>query len=125
MKEKRRAIRVLTLVFAIAMLNLGDLFMTLQYRDINMMVESNTVAAGLVYHSSPWPLIFYKIGSVGFALSVFVQLRKKKLVEVVAFSMVIIFSILIFVWQNYMDAIDDISNDKDGGHSMIQQMKGE
>lgn len=110
MKEKRRAIRVITLVFAIALLNLGDLFMTLQYRKINMMVESNAVAANFVYHPNPWPLIFYKIGCVGFACFVFIQLRKKKIIEIVAFSMVIVFSILILIWQGYMDAIDDITN---------------
>lgn len=126
MKEKRRAIRVVALVFAIALLNLGDLFMTLQYREINMMVESNVVAAQFVYHPSPWPLIFYKVGSVGFACFVFIQLRKKKLVEIVAFSMVILFSLLILVWQGYMDAIDDITSGSNNAHETykaIQHMK--
>lgn len=126
MKEKRRAIRVVALVIAIALLNLGDLFMTLQYREINMMVEGNSVAAKLVYYPSPWPLIFYKVGSVGFACFIFIQLREKKLVEIVAFSMVILFSLLILVWQGYMDAIDEItsgSNDIHETYRAIQQMK--
>lgn len=122
MKEKRRAIRVVALVIAIALLNLGDLFMTLQYREIDMMVESNSVAAKLVYHPSPWPLIFYKIGSVGFACFIFIQLREKKLVEVVAFSMVIIFSLLILVWQSYINTINEIAN-SGYGEAAIQQMK--
>lgn len=123
MKEKRRAIRVVALVFAIALLNLGDLFMTLQYRKINMMIESNVVAANLVYHPNPWPLIFYKFGCVGSACFIFIQLRKKKLVEIVAFSMVIIFSLLILIWQSYMNAIDGISNSGYNLNETIKQMK--
>jgi hypothetical protein len=106
--EDRRAFRVLWIVFALALFNLGDLLMTLEYRHVNLMVEDNSVAAKLVYHPNPWPLIIYKVCFVTIALSIFVQLRRKLLVEIAGICMLIMFVSLTIMWYGYMDAIDDM-----------------
>ena len=82
--------------------------MTLEYRHVNLMVEDNSLAAALVYNPSPWPLIIYKCSFVIIALSIFIQLRKRLLVEVVTILMLIMFTCLTVVWYGYMDAIDDL-----------------
>ena len=103
--KKRRSFRVFTAIFAIVLFHISDLYMTLQYRGLNLMIESNQIARVVIYEVSPLPLIFYKTVLTLIGCSLLIRYKDRISAEIACWFILSILIIVIAKWTLYMDAI--------------------
>jgi hypothetical protein len=98
---KTRAARVCWLIFAIAVLSIADLHMTLVHLTSIGMSEGNPIARLVMSTNSPGMLIAWKMTSVGAACLAFYAGRKKLVGEVAAWFCCAVLVWLTLRWGEY------------------------
>ncbi len=96
-----RQVRVCWLVFAIAVLSLADLHMTLEHLTSIGMGEANPIARLIMSANSPAALIAWKLTSVIAACLAFYAGRRKLVGEAAAWFCCLVLIWLIFRWDAY------------------------
>lgn len=96
-----RPARVCWLVFAIAVLSLADLHMTLEHLTTIGMGEANPIARLIMSTNSPAALIAWKLTSVAAACLAFYAGRRRPVGEVAAWFCCLVLIWLIFRWGAY------------------------
>ncbi len=101
--ERRRSARVLTLVAAIALMSVGDLYMTMVHLRGAGMVEMNPFARLVIQYQAPWVLIAWKLGTSGLAAGILAACRKKRVAELAAIACCVVMTALTVQWIRYSD----------------------
>jgi hypothetical protein len=94
--------RVAVLVAMIAVVSLGDLYMTLTYLNNGGMAEGNPVARWVMSLGCPWLLTVWKIGMVIFTCTVLFVFKKRGTTEVAAWVCCIAMAWLSVQWSVYV-----------------------
>lgn len=105
-----RCRRVCLLVFAIAMLSLGDLLVTWTFLNSFGMQESNPFAAFIIRQQSPMALVLFKIGSLCACVSTILVVRHQRQGEIAAWIAVSILVLLTVRWSIYTSEMSDFNN---------------
>lgn len=103
---QRRTIRILSLLIAILIFNIGDLVMTLAYKESGMMIENNVVAAGIVHNDSVAALILFKSSLIFIGFAILWTCRKQTSSEIGCWLMLAVLTLLTLKWSEYIDAIN-------------------
>lgn len=105
--ERRRARRVAVLLVAAVLLSLGDLYITLSHVYHTGMIESNPMAAPIVYSGSVLSVVLFKLGTVGISAGLLLMMRRHVAAELGAWAIVAILTLLTLHWSNYNDMVAD------------------
>lgn len=99
--------RVILLLWAIVVLSLADLFVTLTHLQSIGMVEANPVAAFLIRSTgSPWALILFKAGTVAVCVMLLYRVRNHRQGELAAWLALVILVGVSVMWHYYSEASD-------------------
>ncbi len=94
--------RVAVLVAMVAVVSLGDLYMTLTYLSNGGMAEGNPVARWVMSLGCPWLLAAWKMGMVLFTCTVLFVFKKRGTTEVAAWVCCIAMAWLCVQWSVYV-----------------------
>ncbi len=97
----RRSVRVLTLLVAILLFNLADLWLTATHITGVGLAEANPVARLVMVHGGLLGLAAYKVGLVSFGLLVLAALRHDRRAELCAWGVAIVMALLMAQWRHY------------------------
>lgn len=106
-----RGKRVAILLSAIALLSLGDLYMTLSYATSGGMFESNPVARFVMSFGSPALVATWKLGSLLLACTILYWARRTRYAEVGTWACTLFLAWLTCHWIAYMDQFHEIESD--------------
>ncbi|MGE3108710.1 MAG: DUF5658 family protein [Phycisphaerales bacterium] len=104
-----RPTRVITLIAAIALLSLADLYVTLLYLHSGGMGEANPLARWLIGFNMPALLVVWKIATVGLASGILFAFRRQRLGELGAWACCLILVWLTLRWQYYHAEVPDLT----------------
>lgn len=104
-EERRRTIRVGTLVVASALLGLGDLDMTLSFVTSIGMSEANPLARAFMSYGSTWPVVLFKLATMALGLGVLWRLRKHRIAEAAGWMILAVMVALTVHWLAYSSAV--------------------
>ncbi len=119
---RARCRRVFLLVFLIAALSLGDLWVTWTMLHSMGMEEVNPVAAFIIRHQSPLGLVLFKTGSVLACVSIILVVRHRRQGEVAAWVASIILVLLTVRWSTYTSEVADFNSTVTIGEAQRSQM---
>ena len=103
--HKRRGFRVVTVILAIVLFNIADLLITLEYRKLNLLIESNEVARLVVYDISPAPMILYKIIVTFIGCGLLIKFKNRISSEIACWFILSVLVLVIAKWSLYIEAI--------------------
>lgn len=106
-----RGKRVAILLAAIALLSLGDLYMTLAYATSVGMFESNPLARFVMSFGSPALVATWKLGSLLLACTIFYWARRSRYAEMGVWGCTLLLCWLTCHWGAYVDQIHEIEGD--------------
>jgi hypothetical protein len=106
---RRRAIRVLTLTFAVMLLSFGDLYMTLTHLKAAGMAEGNPIARYVIGFNSPELLAAWKTCSIGLACLVFIAARTRRTAEIACWFCTVVLLCLTCRWLAYSAELDTLT----------------
>lgn len=99
--DRRRSLRVLTLIAAIVLMSLGDLYMTLEHLSTVGMGEANPIARFVIGYNSPALLAVWKLASVSLACLIFARFRTRWTAEAACWLCTLVLVGLTVMWINY------------------------
>lgn len=100
---RRRAIRVVCLTFAMVLMSLADLQITMMYLRTVGMGEGNPVARFVMGHGSPALLVVWKCASVSLTALVFVRYRDRRFTEGACWFACLVLVWLLMQWTTYAE----------------------
>jgi uncharacterized protein DUF5658 len=101
--------RVLGLLFAVVILSLADLYMTLVHLLHFGLLEGNPIARNIMEHGSPAALILWKCVTVGLAVGIMAWARKRWAAEAGAAFCCLVLTWLTVQWVAYNDQISRLT----------------
>ncbi|MBY0262667.1 MAG: DUF5658 family protein [Phycisphaerales bacterium] len=107
--ERRRSLRVLTLLTAIVFMSLGDLYMTLVHLSTIGMGEANPIARYVIGFNSPALLAVWKLSSVLLACLIFAKFRTRVSTEAACWLCTGVLVVLTLMWINYSAEITTLT----------------
>jgi hypothetical protein len=96
------------LLCIVVALSLADLYMTLEMLTGVGFAEENPVARAIIALGSPALLAAWKLGTVGFAVWLFIKLRRHAAAEVGCWAGLLIMAGVMFHWHLYVGQTDTI-----------------
>lgn len=102
-------------MLAILAFHIGDLLMTLFYRDSGLMLEGNIVAAELVYGESTAAVILFKASMLFVAFVIFWSCRRRITTELACWLILLVMTALTIKWTLYIDAAYELHSYLSGG----------
>jgi hypothetical protein len=102
---RRRPIRVICLVTAVALMSLADLYITIIYLRTVGMGEANPIARYVMEHGSQNMLILWKCASVSLACIIFVKYRSRAIAEAASWFAFAVLIWLLIRWIGYADEV--------------------
>lgn len=106
-----RSRRVLVILAGVALMSLGDLYMTLQYLLQFGMLEANPLARGMIQHGSPWLLGAWKLSTLVLAIGLLAFARRRISAELGALFCCGVMAWLTLRWINYSDQVSKVTHD--------------
>lgn len=106
---RSRPTRVITLIAAIAMLSMADLYITLLYLHSGGMGEANPLARWLIGFNVPAVLVVWKIATVIIAGSILFCYRRERLGELGAWACCLILVWLTLRWDTYHSEVPELT----------------
>ncbi len=100
-QERRRALRVYTLMAAIVLMSAADLYMTLTHLSGVGMGEANPIARWVMSYGSPWLLGVWKFGCIGLACLIFTIARYRRSGEIACWTCLAVLTALTVHWIAY------------------------
>ncbi len=97
------------LVFAIVVLSIADLYLTLTFLLSTGMVEANPVARLVIEQGSPWVLGVWKLALVLLPAAIFLCFSKRKLSEAGAWVCFLALGALAVQWKVYTDRVHEMT----------------
>ncbi|MCA3005634.1 MAG: DUF5658 family protein [Planctomycetaceae bacterium] len=91
--HRRRSVRVAVLVTAIALMSLGDLYMTLTFLTHGGMSEGNPIARWVMSFNCEWLLSAWKVILLGVTCGLLLLTRRTRSAEIAAW-----FCVAVMVW---------------------------
>lgn len=105
----RRALRVTLLLVAVALMSLGDLYMTMTHLTGVGMMEDNPLARAIMSYNSPGLLAAWKLASVTLALSILFWARRTRHGEWAAWFCAGVLAWLTVRWVRYSDDLASLT----------------
>jgi hypothetical protein len=109
LRDKRRSLRVIVLVVAIALMSLGDLVMTLEHLKTIGMGEANPIARYIIGYNSPALLAAWKIASIALASIIFLRYRARPTAELACWLCTAVLAVLTCMWLQYASEIHTLT----------------
>jgi hypothetical protein len=100
-----RGRRVAILLMAVAVLSVGDLYMTMVHLMTYGMLEGNPIARQIIAHGSPAGLVVWKLVTVGLAVGILYWARRRWTAEVGAVFCCVVMAWLTARWAIYNNDI--------------------
>lgn len=107
--ERARGIRTITVLIAVALLSLGDLYMTLAFATSVGMIENNPIARAVMAIGHPNLLIYWKLATVGATTLLIFRCRRSRVGELGGWLCLAILLWLTLRWQTYSDAMPELT----------------
>lgn len=104
-----RAERVTLVVFATALMCLGDLAMTMDHARSIGLFEANPLAREVLRHHSPEALVIFKGCSILLGCSLLVYLRKARIAELGSWAVLAAMTLLCLHWNGYSQGLAEIT----------------
>lgn len=98
-----RSTRVASLVAAVMLMSLADLYMTLTFVTSVGMHESNPLARAMMSYGSPAVLVVWKLASVILGAGILLWARRKPAAEIGAWVCFLVLTWLMIRWMFYSD----------------------
>ena len=108
-----RSKRVIILLFAVVLMSLGDLYMTLEHLTQFGMPEANPFAHAIIQYGSRTGLIAWKLATVLLAVGILFFARRRWSAEAGAFFCCAVMTWLTVRWLDYSTHITHIGRDAD------------
>lgn len=121
-RTRARCRRVFLLVTLIAILSLGDLWVTLTLLNSLGMEEVNPLAAFIIRHQSPIGLILFKVGSVLACVSIILVVRHRRQGEMAAWIAAGILILLTARWSAYTNEVSNFNSTVTIGEAQRSQL---
>ena len=96
--------------------------MTISYHNMGMMLESNKIAAPIIYRESIASIVVFKLSVISIGLSIFVKFKNRAIVEYSCWFILLVLIALVFRWNSYMDTMQVIHADLSSDYSEIKDM---
>jgi Domain of unknown function (DUF5658) len=108
-----RSWRVVALLVAVALMSLGDYFMTLEHLRGPGLVEGNPIARFIVNHGSGFSLGLYKFGTVGVAIGILYYHRRQRIAEGASMAAFTLLMALCVQWIIYSNELSALAQESD------------
>lgn len=105
-----RGARVAALVVAVALMSLGDLYMTLEHLRTIGLNEGNPVARYVIAYNCPWVLIAWKCACIALSSIIFLRWRTRWSSEVGVWLCFFVMAWLSIRWMQYSEELTDATS---------------
>lgn len=106
---RSRGERTLIVLIGVALLSLGDLYMTLTFATSVGMIEGNPIARAVMALNCPILLIWWKAVMLVVTIALLVACRKRRVGELGAWLCLFILLWLTVRWGHYSDAMPELT----------------
>lgn len=107
-----RANRVVLLLWAILLMSLGDLALTLTFATSTGMVETNPIARAVMSHGSTAAIIIWKLATVAVCIIILYIFRARRASELAAWICFFVLTALSFHWMGYANRVALLAADQ-------------
>jgi hypothetical protein len=106
-----RTARMTGLLAGILLLSFADLYMTLVHLRGLGMAEANPVARGIMAFNSPAALVAWKAATVGLAVGILFDARRRRAAELAAMFCCAILVVLALRWAHYNSHVGALTSE--------------